>query len=52
MPVLSWAHSAYWQGVGGGGPVVTGNGIGGYIPWQANIVMSLLLMAVFLAPER
>jgi hypothetical protein len=55
MPVLSWAHAAFWSGAVGGvePPPVAGASIqGGYVPWQANIVMSLLIMGVLLAREK
>jgi hypothetical protein len=40
MPVLSWAHSAYWSGAGGGAPpdAPLGKSLsGGYIPWMTTI---------------
>lgn len=39
MPVLSWAHSKYWQAHEPEPPVEAGaSADGGYIPWQTTVI--------------
>jgi hypothetical protein len=55
MPVLSWAHGAYWTGHPVSDPPVGSSAGGAYVPWQTSIVtaMSLLLICrVHLQPCR
>lgn len=38
MPVLSWAHSQYWQGTTPAAAPAGSSPLNGYIPWMPNII--------------
>ena len=42
MPIGAWAHAQFWRmdaGDGGGPPVAGASAEGGYVPWQATVIM-------------
>lgn len=39
MPVLSWAHSKYWQAHAPEAPQTGASSAGGYVPWQTSVIV-------------
>lgn len=52
MPVLSWAHSHYWQTQAPVDPSLGSSAGGAYVPWQTSIIAAMsLALAVRWAPR-